>query len=83
MDPDAARADLEDERARLAAPPDPGSDASDLEEVEAELADVERALQRLDDGTYGVCEACGEPIDDERLAAHPATRACGAPASGC
>ena len=42
-------------------------DFSILEQVEAELADVERALQRLDDGTYGTCEACGQPIGDERL----------------
>jgi RNA polymerase-binding transcription factor DksA len=51
-------------------------DFSVLEQVEAELADVERALQRLDDGTYGQCDACGQPIADERLAAMPATRFC-------
>ena len=46
------------------------------EQVESELADVERALHKLDDGTYGTCEACGKPIGDERLAALPATRFC-------
>jgi RNA polymerase-binding transcription factor DksA len=51
-------------------------DFSILEQVEAELADVERALRRLDDGTYGACEACGQPIGDERLTAQPATRFC-------
>ena len=51
-------------------------DISILEQVEAELADVERALQRLDDGTYGTCEACGEAIDEERLEALPAARFC-------
>jgi RNA polymerase-binding transcription factor DksA len=51
-------------------------DFSILEQVEAELADVERALQRLDEGTYGTCEACGNAIADERLAAEPATRFC-------
>jgi RNA polymerase-binding transcription factor DksA len=51
-------------------------DLSILEQVEAELADVERALQRLDDGTYGTCEVCGKTIPDERLEALPATRLC-------
>ena len=51
-------------------------DFSILEQVESELADVERALRRLDDGTYGTCEACGSAIGDERLAAHPAARFC-------
>ena len=51
-------------------------DFSILEQVEAELADVERALQRLDDGSYGNCEACGEPIEEERLEALPAARFC-------
>ena len=51
-------------------------DFSILEQVEAELADVERALKRLDDGSYGTCEACGGAIADERLEAMPATRFC-------
>ncbi|HZN16351.1 MAG TPA: TraR/DksA C4-type zinc finger protein [Acidimicrobiales bacterium] len=51
-------------------------DFSILEQVAAELADVERALQRLDEGTYGRCEACGEPIEEERLEALPAARFC-------
>ncbi|HEX2038265.1 MAG TPA: TraR/DksA C4-type zinc finger protein [Acidimicrobiales bacterium] len=51
-------------------------DLSILENVEAELADVEHAIRRLDDGTYGTCEACGKPIDDARLEALPATRFC-------
>jgi RNA polymerase-binding transcription factor DksA len=51
-------------------------DFSILDQIEAELGDVERALRRLDDGTYGRCEACGETIGDERLEAMPATRFC-------
>ncbi len=51
-------------------------DLSILEQVEAELADVEHALRRLDEGTYGTCEACGTAIPDERLEAMPATRLC-------
>ena len=51
-------------------------DLSILEQVEAELADVAHALERLDQGTYGTCEACGQPIADERLEAIPAARCC-------
>jgi RNA polymerase-binding protein DksA len=51
-------------------------DLSILESIEAELADVEHALRRLDEGTYGVCEACGKPIGVERLEAMPAARLC-------
>jgi DnaK suppressor protein len=51
-------------------------DISILEQVEAELADVEHALRRLEDGTYGICEACGQPIDEARLEALPAARFC-------
>jgi RNA polymerase-binding transcription factor DksA len=51
-------------------------DLSILENLEAELVDVEHALARLDEGTYGLCEACGRPIGDARLEALPAARFC-------
>jgi RNA polymerase-binding transcription factor DksA len=51
-------------------------DLSILEQVDAELADVEHALKRLDDGTYGTCEVDGKPIPEERLEAMPAARFC-------
>jgi RNA polymerase-binding transcription factor DksA len=41
-----------------------------------QLADVDRALDRLDQGTYGRCTNCNEPIAPERLAAMPATARC-------
>lgn len=40
------------------------------------LRDLEDALAKLDAGTYGVCETCGEPIGDARLEAMPAARFC-------
>lgn len=40
------------------------------------LEDVEHALAKLDDGTYGTCEECGEPIAAARLEAMPAARFC-------
>lgn len=41
-----------------------------------QLDDVDRALAKLDEGTYGLCESCGEPIGEARLEAMPATRYC-------
>jgi DnaK suppressor protein len=41
-----------------------------------ELGQVMAALRRVDDGTYGLCEDCGEPIDERRLLALPATAYC-------
>ncbi|TME45539.1 MAG: TraR/DksA family transcriptional regulator [Chloroflexi bacterium] len=44
--------------------------------AEAELAEIDAALARLDASTYGSCEACGQPISDARLDALPAARYC-------
>jgi RNA polymerase-binding transcription factor DksA len=51
-------------------------DLSILEHVDAQIADVERALGRLEQSSYGTCEACGRRIDDDRLRARPAARFC-------
>ena len=40
------------------------------------LDDVDVALQRLSEGTYGTCEACGTPILDADLASDPTRRQC-------
>jgi DnaK suppressor protein len=42
----------------------------------AELANVESALMRIADGTYGDCADCGNPIPYARLAAYPAAQRC-------
>lgn len=44
--------------------------------VTEDLAEVDAALRRLVDGTYGRCEVCGQEISAERLDAVPATRLC-------
>jgi RNA polymerase-binding transcription factor DksA len=51
-------------------------DLSILEQVETELEDVERAFRRLENRTYGICEACGKPIEAARLEAIPTARFC-------
>ncbi len=46
------------------------------ERSRAELEKVEAALRRLDDGTYGTCASCGNPIAPERLEAIPWAPVC-------
>lgn len=51
-------------------------DISILESLERELRDLEAALKRVDEGSYGTCEACGADLAPERLEAQPAARFC-------
>lgn len=43
-----------------------------------EIRAIERALKRIALGTYGVCVSCGQPIERERLEAHPTANRCAA-----
>jgi DnaK suppressor protein len=45
-------------------------------QARAHLAEIDLALERLDDGTYGTCERCGDPIPAGRLEARPTARRC-------
>jgi DnaK suppressor protein len=47
-----------------------------LDQARRHLADLDQALERVHEGTYGTCERCGGPIATERLAARPAARTC-------
>jgi RNA polymerase-binding transcription factor DksA len=49
-------------------------DLSILESLETELAEIEAAVERIDNGTYGVDEVTGKPIDAARLEAQPTAR---------
>ncbi len=46
-------------------------DAGIEQVVERRLRNVERALQKIEEGTYGICDATGEPISKGRLEAVP------------
>lgn len=75
----------EDPHDREAIFPDYGNEEDDdVKEVEAfmvnkpmeivlekKLRDIEKAIKRLDDGTYGICKYTGEAIDERRLRARP------------
>lgn len=64
-------------------PADAGFAVSELDQVgnlarnaQEILEQVERALERLADGTYGTCELCGDPIAKGRLEALPHATTC-------
>mgnify|MGYP001954856756 CR=1 FL=1 len=64
----------------------PGDDGTELYEREKDLAlnkhlekeyeEVNSALQRIKDGTYGICTVCGKAIDENRLKAIPTAATC-------
>ncbi len=57
----------------------PGLDEPDLEQIDGisrDLAQVEEALVRLDEDTYGRCDVCRAEIGDEVLADHPTRSLC-------
>jgi len=53
-----------------------------IEQNTHRLAELDGAINRLDEGGYGICESCGAPIGAERLAARPAAKTCVSCASG-
>lgn len=47
-----------------------------LENLETRLAEVNSALTKIEEGKYGVCDVCGEKIEEDRLEANPAAATC-------
>jgi DnaK suppressor protein len=72
-DPTAHPGDVTGETGELAAEE---IDLELLDAIEQELADVELALDRLGDGTYGRCETCGQVLGEDELEKAPAGRYC-------
>ncbi len=53
-----------------------GTNTALVEELELRHKDIEDALEKMDNGTYGTCEECGEEIPADRLEANAAARTC-------
>jgi DnaK suppressor protein len=81
--------DLQGERAAALQQGDDGvKDTADVSELDLEqsttldlasresklIEEIDEALRRIDEGTYGQCVRCGKPIDEERLKAMPTAR---------
>ncbi len=45
-------------------------------QIRDHLAEVEHALGKVEEGTYGLCDSCGQPIDPARLEARPQANLC-------
>ena len=69
----ALKTDLLNRRQRLGSAVPAGAQRSEIQRL---IADVDAALQRMEAGTYGLCESCGDPVEGERLAADPLARFC-------
>lgn len=50
--------------------------AAILKQLEIRYNEIKGALERIEKGTYGICEISGQPIEEERLEANPAARTC-------
>ena len=47
-----------------------------LATLETRFNNINRALKKIEEGTYGICEIGNEPIEEDRLAFHPSARTC-------
>lgn len=60
--------------------PVPGTEPQEMlslvERIQSDLAEIDAALERVEQGSYGLCASCGSRIPLERLEALPATRWC-------
>ncbi|MBI2109022.1 MAG: TraR/DksA C4-type zinc finger protein [Parcubacteria group bacterium] len=45
-------------------------------ELEERLLNINRALMKLKEGTFGLCEVCNKPIEEDRLRVNPSARTC-------
>ena len=52
------------------------------QQAQVRLTEIEDAVGRLEDGSFGSCEGCGRPIPGERLRVRPTARRCVGCASG-
>lgn len=47
-----------------------------LKQLEIRYNEVKNAVERIEKGNYGICEVCGEIIEEDRLVANPASNTC-------
>lgn len=78
-----AKAPEMDVMAPQAEPNEAADKIEELEERQQEIgplrarwAEVKSALDKITQGTYGVCEVCNKPIEEDRLEANPAAKTC-------
>ena len=47
-----------------------------LKNLEIRYNDIKSALKKIENNTYGICEICGKPIEEDRLEANPSAKTC-------
>ena len=55
---------------------DEQSNTGIVNDLEVRFANVKKALEKIENGSFGICEVSGTPIEKERLDANPAARTC-------
>lgn len=71
MDPSATESDeLADRQEEY------GENRAEIEEIEIHWRNVKRALEKIEEGTFGICEISGDDIEEDRLEANPSARTC-------
>lgn len=53
-----------------------GENRAEIEEIEIHWRNVKRALQKIEEGTFGICEISGDEIEEDRLEVNPSARTC-------
>jgi RNA polymerase-binding transcription factor DksA len=49
---------------------------AEVDEMQIHWKSIKRALENIEAGSYGMCEVCGEDIEEDRLEANPSARTC-------
>jgi len=50
--------------------------SEEVRQLSGKLGDVNNALEKIANGSYGICETCGKMIEEDRLEANPSARTC-------
>lgn len=75
-DKDAINQDVQDEADMAERSEDYEEKSMKLNSLESRLADINKALGKIDTSNYGICEKCGKEIEEDRLEANPAATTC-------
>lgn len=68
--------DVEDEADMAERSEDYQERSSTLAPLESRLNDIKKAITKIENGVYGVCEICGGSIEEERLNVNPSAKTC-------
>lgn len=53
-----------------------GENRAEIDEIEIHWRNIKRALRKIEEGTFGICEISGDEIEEDRLEVSPSARTC-------